>query len=87
MGGLTVPRERYYLIYQEASEDECLLTIQPYTEEQSLAEALSALKNQQITDYTIIKGHKMKANLRVTVDLTVDEDDEEETGEKAETVS
>ena len=71
-----MPRDRYYLIYQEAREDECLLTIQPYAEEQALAEALSELKSQQITDYTIIKGQKLKATLRVTVDLSEDEAEE-----------
>ncbi len=67
--------ERYFLIYQEASDDECLLTIQPYTDEQKLAEALNSLKARQISDYTIIKGRRMKAALRVAVDLT--ESDEE----------
>ncbi|MBO8165454.1 MAG: hypothetical protein H0Z34_17375 [Brevibacillus sp.] len=67
--------DSYYLIYQEASDDECLLTIQPYTDEQALAEALNELKSQHITDYTIIKGRKMLARLKVAVELTEAEDD------------
>jgi len=65
-----VSEERYYLIYQEASEDECLLTVQPYQDEDALAEAINRLEAQQTTEYTIIKGRKMKATLRVAVDLT-----------------
>ncbi|WP_139492679.1 hypothetical protein [Brevibacillus dissolubilis] len=68
-------KERYYLIYQEASEDECLLTIKPYDEEQDLAEALNRLERDQVSDYTIIKGRKMQAALRVAVDLTEAEDE------------
>lgn len=62
--------EQYYLIYQEASEEECLLTIQPYSDEQKLAEAINRLEGGQMQDYTIIKGRKMKATLKVAVDLT-----------------
>lgn len=61
--------QRFYLIYQEASEDECLLTVQPYTTEAALAEAISVLEQKQITDYTVIKGTKLKAKLRVMIDL------------------
>lgn len=61
--------ERYYLIYQEASADECLLTIRPYTDENRLAEAINELHAKEMDDYTIIKGKKMKASLRVSVDL------------------
>ncbi|UFJ39963.1 hypothetical protein LOK74_18220 [Brevibacillus humidisoli] len=78
-----MPRDRYYLIYQEASDDECLLTIQPYEDQQALAEALSELKSQQITDYTIIKGRKIKATLRVAVDLAEADDEEAKTDEEA----
>ncbi len=62
--------DQYYLIYQEANDEECLLTIQPYTDEQKLAEALNQLQARQVDEYTIIKGRKMKATLRVAVDLT-----------------
>ncbi|WP_019121136.1 hypothetical protein [Brevibacillus massiliensis] len=71
-----MPDDRYYLIYQEASDDECLLTIQPYRDEQTLAEALNRLESQKVDDYTIIKGHKLKAKLRVAVDLTEADDEE-----------
>jgi len=66
--------DRYFLIYQEANEEECLLTIQPYDDEQKLAEALNHLQTKQIDEYTIIKGRKMKASLRVAVDLTEEEE-------------
>lgn len=62
--------EQYFLIYQEANDEECLLTIQAYADEQKLAEALNQLQAQHIDEYTIIKGRKMKAALRVAVDLT-----------------
>lgn len=64
--------EQLFLIYQESSEDECLLTIQPYTTSEELADAISRLEHQDITDYTIIKGKKMKAKMRVILDLTED---------------
>jgi hypothetical protein len=62
--------DQYYLIYQEANDEECLLTIQPYSDEHKLAEALNQLQAKQVDEYTIIKGRKMKATLRVAVDLT-----------------
>jgi hypothetical protein len=62
--------ERYYLIYQEANEEECLLTIQPYDDEQALAEAINRLESRQHTEYTLIKGRKMQAHLRLAVELT-----------------
>ncbi|MFY0544441.1 hypothetical protein [Brevibacillus sp. H7] len=66
--------DRFFLIYQEANDEECLLTIQPYSDEQKLAEAINQLQAQQVEEYTIIKGRKMQATLRVAVDLTeVDE--------------
>lgn len=65
-------QEQLFLIYQESSEDECLLTIQPYQTSEELAEAISRLEHQGITDYTIIKGKKMKAKMRVMIDLTED---------------
>ncbi|QOS98012.1 hypothetical protein JNUCC42_15905 [Brevibacterium sp. JNUCC-42] len=65
-------QEQLFLIYQESSEDECLLTIQPYQTSEELAEAISRLELQDITEYTIIKGKKMKAKMRVMIDLTED---------------
>ncbi|QDX91521.1 hypothetical protein EEL32_16785 [Brevibacillus laterosporus] len=65
-------QEQLFLIYQESSEDECLLTIQPYQTSEELAEAISRLEHQDITEYTIIKGKKMKAKMRVMIDLTED---------------
>lgn len=62
--------ERFYLIYQEASDEECLLTIQPYTDDQALAEAINQLQAKQVEEYTIIKGKKMTAKLRLAVELT-----------------
>ncbi|AYK05778.1 hypothetical protein [Brevibacillus laterosporus] len=64
--------EQLFLIYQESNEDECLLTIQPYLTSEELAEAISRLEHRDITDYTIIKGKKMKAKMRVMIDLTED---------------
>nr|WP_204519861.1 hypothetical protein [Brevibacillus fulvus] len=69
--------EQYYLIYQEANDEECLLTVQPYTDEQKLAEALNQLEAQNITDYTLIKGKKMKATLKVAVELHELEEEEQ----------
>lgn len=68
--------ERYYLIYQEANEEECLMTIQPYADEQALAEAINQLQSRQVDEYTIIKGKKMRATLRLAVELTDEEEDE-----------
>lgn len=62
--------EHYYLIYQEANEEECLLTVQPYDDEQALAEAINRLEGKNMTEYTIIKGQKMKAKLKVAVELS-----------------
>ncbi|MFI8715217.1 hypothetical protein [Brevibacillus brevis] len=62
--------ERFFLIYQEASDEECLLTIEPYKDQQELAEAINQLQAKQIDEYTIIKGKKMKATLKLAVDLT-----------------
>ncbi|GEB33326.1 MULTISPECIES: hypothetical protein [Brevibacillus] len=70
--------ERFFLIYQEASDEECLLTIQPYKNQQELAEAINHLSALQIDEYTIIKGKKMKATLKLAVDLAEAEDTEEE---------
>jgi len=69
--------DRYFLIYQEASEDECLLTVQPYDDEQALAEAINQLESKQLHEYTLIKGRKMKAHLRVAIDLTEEENEAE----------
>lgn len=69
--------EAYYLIYQEVSDEECSLTIHPYTDDDTLAEAINKLEGMKITDYTIIKGKKMKAKLRVAVELTESEEDAE----------
>jgi hypothetical protein len=68
-------QDRYYLIYQEANEEECLLTIEPFDEEEKLAEAINRLEGQNISEYTLIKGRKMKAVLKVAVDLTEIDDD------------
>ncbi|QRG67238.1 hypothetical protein [Brevibacillus choshinensis] len=68
--------ERFFLIYQEASDEECLLTIQPYKDEQSLAEAINSLQAKQIDEYTIIQGKKMTATLRLAVELTEAEEQE-----------
>ncbi|GED33218.1 hypothetical protein [Brevibacillus centrosporus] len=68
--------ERYFLIFQEASDEECLLTIQPYQDEQSLAEAINQLQAKQIDEYTIIHGKKMTAKLRLAVELSEVEDEE-----------
>ncbi|QDS37462.1 hypothetical protein [Brevibacillus brevis] len=62
--------ERFFLIYQEASDEECLLTIEPYKDQQELAEAINQLQAKQVDEYTIIKGKKMKATLKLAVDLT-----------------
>ncbi|MGF9909078.1 hypothetical protein [Brevibacillus porteri] len=62
--------ERFFLIYQEASDEECLLTIEPYKDQQELAEAINQLQTKQVDEYTIIKGKKMKATLKLAVDLT-----------------
>ncbi|MFF0828592.1 hypothetical protein ACFYU8_17590 [Brevibacillus sp. NPDC003359] len=62
--------ERFFLIYQEASDEECLLTIEPYKDQQELAEAINQLQAKQVDEYTIIKGRKMKATLKLAVDLT-----------------
>ncbi|MED1780962.1 hypothetical protein P4V43_03885 [Brevibacillus fortis] len=62
--------ERFFLIYQEASDDECLLTVEPYRDQQELAEAINQLQAKQVDEYTIIKGKKMKATLKLAVDLT-----------------
>ncbi|RNB74755.1 hypothetical protein EDM58_19525 [Brevibacillus panacihumi] len=62
--------ERFYLIYQEANDEECLLTIQPYQDETALGEAIQQLQMKQIEEYTIIKGKKMSATLRLSVELT-----------------
>jgi hypothetical protein len=72
-----VGNERLYLIYQEANDEECLLTIQPYTDEQALAEAINKLQARQVEEYTIIKGRKMNATLRLAVELTEAEETEE----------
>ncbi|MEJ8548072.1 hypothetical protein [Brevibacillus borstelensis] len=69
-----MPSDRFYLIYQEASDEECLLTIQPYDDQQELAEAINRLQSLQVEEYTIIKGKKMKAALRLAVELHEDED-------------
>ncbi|WP_232696578.1 hypothetical protein [Brevibacillus daliensis] len=61
--------DQFYLIYQEASEDDCLLTIQPYQTTDELTMALRQLEKLAIDDYTIIKGKKMKATMRVMIDL------------------
>lgn len=68
--------ERFFLIYQEASDEECLLTIQPYKDEQSLAEAINSLQAKQVDEYTIIQGKKMTATLRLAVELTEAEEQE-----------
>lgn len=68
--------ERFFLIYQEASDEECLLTIQPYQDEQALAEAINQLQAKQVDEYTIIKGRKMTAKLRLAVELSEADDDE-----------
>lgn len=68
--------ERFFLIYQEASDEECLLTIQPYKDEQSLAEAINTLQAKQVDEYTIIQGKKMTATLRLAVELTEAEEQE-----------
>jgi hypothetical protein len=70
-----VSEDRYFLIYQEANEEECLLTVQPFDDVESLAEAINRLEGQNINDYTLIKGRKMKATLKVAVDLTELEDE------------
>ncbi|EJL43915.1 hypothetical protein BAG01nite_38960 [Brevibacillus agri] len=70
--------DRFFLIYQEASDEECLLTIQPYKNQQELAEAINQLSAKQVEEYTIIKGKKMKATLKLAVDLTEADDAEEE---------
>ncbi|MBG9940971.1 hypothetical protein ABE237_21145 [Brevibacillus formosus] len=62
--------ERFFLIYQEASDEECLLTIEPCKDQQELAEAINQLQAKQVDEYTIIKGKKMKATLKLAVDLT-----------------
>lgn len=62
--------ERFFLIYQEASDEECLLTIEPYKDQQDLAEAINQLQAKQVDEYTIIKGKKMNATLKLAVDLT-----------------
>lgn len=67
---LIIADERFYLIYQEASDEECLLTIQPYSDETALGEAIQELQMKQVEEYTIIKGRKMTATLRLTVELT-----------------
>ncbi|BAH46232.1 hypothetical protein BBR47_52550 [Brevibacillus brevis NBRC 100599] len=67
---LTMAGERFFLIYQEASDEECLLTIEPYKDQQELAEAINQLQAKQVDEYTIIKGKKMKATLKLAVDLT-----------------
>jgi hypothetical protein len=77
-GAVGLANDQYFLIYQEANDEECLLTIQPYSDEQTLAEAINQLQARQLDEYTIIKGRKMKATLRVAVDLTEIED----TGDK-----
>lgn len=69
-------KERFFLIYQEASEEECLLTIQPYNDEQSLAEAINQLQAKQVDEYTIIQGKKMTAKLRLAVELAEVEEQE-----------
>ncbi|UED75639.1 hypothetical protein [Brevibacillus sp. DP1.3A] len=61
--------ERFFLIYQEASDEECLLTIEPYKDQQELAEAINQLQAKQVDEYTIIKGKKMKATLKLAVHL------------------
>lgn len=68
--GLAMAGERFFLIYQEASDEECLLTIEPYKDQQELAEAINQLQAKQVDEYTIIKGKKMKATLKLAVDLT-----------------
>ncbi|MGN7472112.1 hypothetical protein [Brevibacillus sp. SAFN-007a] len=70
--------DRFFLIYQEASDEECLLTIQPYNNQQELAEAIHHLSAKEVEEYTIIKGKKMKATLKLSVDLTEAEEAEEE---------
>ncbi|MGF9818953.1 hypothetical protein [Brevibacillus agri] len=70
--------DRFFLIYQEASDEECLLTIQPHKNQQELAEAINQLSAKQVEEYTIIKGKKMKATLKLAVDLTEADDAEEE---------
>ncbi|USG65240.1 hypothetical protein NDK47_24480 [Brevibacillus ruminantium] len=72
-----MPSDRFYLIYQEASDEECLLTIQPYDEPNALAEAINRLQSLQVDEYTIIKGIKMKATLRLAVELHEDEEKED----------
>lgn len=67
---LTIKEERYYLIYQEASDEECLLTIHPYEDVQALGEAIQQLQVKEVEEYTIIRGKKMNARLRLTVELT-----------------
>lgn len=79
---MTIKGERLYLIYQEASDEECLLTIQPYADEQALGEAIQQLKNKEIDDYTIIKGKKMTAQLRLTVELSDAEEGEKPADEE-----
>ncbi|MGZ0051860.1 hypothetical protein [Brevibacillus gelatini] len=70
--------DRFFLIYQEASDEECLLTIQPYKNQQELAEAINQLSARQVEEYTIIKGKKMKATLKLAVELTEADDAEDE---------
>jgi hypothetical protein len=77
-GAVGLAIDQYFLIYQEANDEECLLTIQPYSDEQRLAEAINQLQARQVEEYTIIKGRKMKAALRVAVDLTEDEETEDQ---------
>ncbi len=72
-----MPADRFFLIYQEANEEECLLTVQPYDDEHALAEAINRLESQQNREYTLIKGRKMKAQLRVAVDLSEDDNETE----------
>ncbi|RNB54882.1 hypothetical protein EDM57_16015 [Brevibacillus gelatini] len=69
--------DRFFLIYQEASDEECLLTIQPYKNQQELAEAINQLSARQVEEYTIIKGKKMKATLKLAVELTEADDVED----------
>jgi len=68
--GMEMADQAFYLIYQEASDEECLLTIQPYKDEQALAEAINQLQAKEIDEYTIIHGKKMKASLRLAVELS-----------------
>ena len=68
-------KEAYYLIYQEVGDEECSLTIQPFLDEDKLADTIHRLENAHINDYTIIRGKKMKAALRVAIDLEEDDID------------